>query len=121
MKIPVRLVISMVIAVSLISVASAIWDVRDDVRQMREELAKNDATLAESLEQTTIPLLQRNQLQDLESMAERFGNRERLAGVVIADRQNRVIAATPGLSADLQSVAMARTAAATPRGDFLTG
>src|SRR6185436_12197854 len=113
MKIPVRLVISMVIAVTIVSVTSAIWDVRDDVRQMREELEKNDATLAESLEQATIPLLQRNQLEELEAMAERFGNRERLAGVLIADRQSRVVAVTSGLPKDLQSIALARTAVVT--------
>src|SRR5438105_10954466 len=119
MRIPTRLVISLVIAVTTVSVLSAVYEARDDSRQMRDELARGAATLSDGLEQASIPFVERREITQLEAMAQRFANRERLAGFVITDKQNRIIAATAGLPPTLQAAALARTEASAPGGDFL--
>ena len=124
MRLSARLIVSLVVAVLVVSTASAWYDVADQQRRMRGELATRGATLAESLEQASVPLVEQHESAQLEALAERFGNRERLAGVVIADAAYKTIAATTGLSAPLRTQALGLVdpaGIATPSGTFVSG
>jgi trehalose 6-phosphate synthase len=57
--------------------------------------------LAESLQETVEPLLANGAQDGLQRIVERFGNRERLAGVAIYDKQAHPVVMTPNLAARL--------------------
>ncbi len=101
MRMSLRLIASLVMAVTLVSVGFAIYQVQADNRARRNELEKRAQVLAESLQETVQPLLAKGEQANLERIVERFGNRERLVGVAIYDLQGHAVLMTPNLGARL--------------------
>ena len=98
MRMSLRLIVSLVMAVTFVSVAFAIYQVQADNRARRNELEKRAQVLAESLQETVQPLLAKGEQANLERIVERFGNRERLVGVAIYDLQGHPVLTTPNLA-----------------------
>ncbi len=101
MRISFRLIISLVVGFTLVSVLFAVYQVRAEKLALREELAKRAEILAESLEEDVEPLLQKDTVRDLQHIVTRFGNRERVAGVAIYALSGSLIAMTSGLESSL--------------------
>jgi alpha,alpha-trehalose-phosphate synthase [UDP-forming] len=101
MRMSVRLIISLVLAVTLVSVAFAVYQTQADNHARRSELEKRAQVLAESLQETVQPLLAKGAQGNLERIVERFGNRERLIGVAIYDVEGNPVLTTPNLAARL--------------------
>jgi len=97
MRMSFRLIVSLVIAVTVVSLLFAFYEARADNRARRADLEKRAQVLAESLQETVEPLLARNAHANLKRIVERFGNRERLDGVVIYDAQAQPTVITPNL------------------------
>ncbi len=98
MRMSFRLIVSLVIAVTLVSIFFALYQVRADNHARRNELEKRAQVLAESLQETVQPLLSKGNHRNLQRIVERFGNRERLEGVAIYDAQGHLILMTPNLA-----------------------
>ena len=98
MRMSLRLIVSLVVAVTLVSIGFAIYQTQADNHARRSELEKRAQVLAESLQETVQPLLAKGEHANLESIVERFGNRERLAGVAIYDIQGHAVMMTPKLT-----------------------
>ena len=101
MRMSFRLIISLVVAVTVVSILFAIYQVREDSKARRVELEKRAQVLAESLQETVEPLIARGSRSNLQRIVERFGNRERLAGIAIYDSPSHPIVMTPNLAARL--------------------
>ena len=101
MRLSLRLIVSLVLAVTIVSVAFALYQVQAENRSRRNELERRAQLLAESLQETVEPLLAKGAQESLQRIVERFGNRERLAGVAIYDRQAHPVVMTPNLAARL--------------------
>src|SRR5258707_5486674 len=99
MRMSLRLILSLVAAVTLVSVAFALYQVQAEDRSRRNDLEKRAQVLAESLQETIQPLLAKGGQEDLQRIVERFGNPERLAGVAIYDDQGHPVATTSNLAA----------------------
>jgi len=123
MRIRLHLILSLIFGVTLVSLAFAYYQVRAEKRGLRGDLETRAEILAESLEETIVPLLQRRSQKDLLRIVERFGNRERLAGVVVYDERGSTLAITSGLSGrltappDAVALAMSQNSG---RGEFRT-
>jgi alpha,alpha-trehalose-phosphate synthase [UDP-forming] len=98
MRMSLRLIISLIVAVTLVSVLFAAYQVRADNRARRTELEKRAQVLAESLQETVQPLLATGAHGNLDRIVERFGNRERLVGVAIYDASGHSISMTRNLA-----------------------
>src|SRR5450755_1114317 len=103
MRMSLRLILSLVIAVTVVSVLFAFYQVKADERGRRNDLEKRAQVLAESLQETVQPLLAKDAEANLQRLVERFGNRERLIGVAIYDLRGEVTFTTPGLAKHLGS------------------
>ncbi|HYL75511.1 MAG TPA: trehalose-6-phosphate synthase [Bryobacteraceae bacterium] len=103
MRLSLRLILSLVVAVTVVSVLFAFYQVEADERGRRNDLEKRAQVLAESLQETVQPLLAKDAEANLQRLVERFGNRERLAGVAIYDVQGHPILTTPSLADHLGS------------------
>ena len=98
MRLSFRLMLSLFVAITLVSLVFALYQVQAENRNRRSELERRAQILAESLQETVQPLLLKGDREDLQRIVERFGNRERLAGVAIYDGQRRPILMTASLS-----------------------
>src|SRR5580704_7090332 len=103
MRLSFRLILSLIFAVTIVSILFALYQVQADNRARRNELEKRAQLMAESLQETVQPLLAKGAHGNLQRLMERFGNRERMEGVAIYDAQNKPVLMTSNLAARLGS------------------
>jgi len=106
MKITIRLIVSLVVVVALVALAFSLYQVNRERDRLVRDLERRASILAESFQETLAPLIQSGADSRLNRIANRFGNRERLSGTVIFDRQGNVITATRTLSADAKKLSV---------------
>jgi len=98
MRISLRLIISLILGVTVVALLFAFSEVKAEKRALRNDLQNRSELLADSLAQSVELLLQNRSRKELQILVDRFGNRERLAGVVVYDKADKTIAATSGLA-----------------------
>ena len=101
MRISLRLIISLILGVALVTLLFAYSQVKAEKRALRNDLQNRAELLADSLAQSVELLLQHRSRKDLQVLVDRFGNRERLAGVVVYDARAAPLAMTSGLAGRL--------------------
>jgi alpha,alpha-trehalose-phosphate synthase [UDP-forming] len=94
----VRLTISLIVGITLISLFSSYYEVRSQKRSLRRDLERRAEVLGESLAGKVEPYLKKGSGQDLQRIVDGFGDREHLAGVAVYNPQGESIAITPGLA-----------------------
>ncbi len=99
----VRLTISLIVGITLISLFSSYYEVRSQRRGLRRDLEHRAEVLGESLADKVEPSLnlKKGSRKELQTIVDRFGNREKLAGVVVYNQQGQSIVITPGLAPQL--------------------
>jgi trehalose 6-phosphate synthase len=97
MKITIRLIVSLLLVVALVAVVFSFYQVRTEKLRLASELERRAIILAESLQESVVPLMEINSLSKLNRLVEKFGNRERLIGVAVFDNQGNTLASTPNL------------------------
>jgi alpha,alpha-trehalose-phosphate synthase [UDP-forming] len=98
----IRLIISLILGITLVSLVSSYYEVRAQKRNLRQDLEHRAEVLAESLSQNVEPYFGRGSRR-LQKIVAQFSNREHLAGVAIFDDSGTQLAATPGLASRLAS------------------
>ena len=96
-RLNIRLIVSLILGITLVSLVSSYFDVRAQKRSLRQDLEHRAEVLAESLAQNVEPYFGKGSHR-LQAIVGQFGNREHLAGVAIYDRDGNVLAETPGLT-----------------------
>jgi len=74
------------LAVTLGSFLFSYYQVRGGKRNLRKDVERRAAVLAESLAGHVEPELEKGSIKKLQGIVERFSNRERLARVAVVDR-----------------------------------
>src|SRR5580700_9160985 len=103
MRVSVRLILSLIAGVTLVTFLFARSDVQNEKLGLRSDLERRAEILAESLSEVIGPL-QANRIHTLQQerrlrqIVDRFGNRERLAGVAVYDPQGRPLAVSSKLA-----------------------
>lgn len=92
-----RLIISLVIGVTLVSLCTSYYQVLVSTRDMRRDLEHRAEVLAESLGRNVERDLERNSPQTLKRTVQQFANREHLAGLAVYDTQGHPVAVTTNL------------------------
>ena len=96
-RITLRLIVSLIIAMASVATVSAYRQVGQERHRQQEELERRSRLLAETLQESVEPLVPQGAASQLQRLVERFGNRERLAGVAVYDSIGRSLAITPGV------------------------
>ncbi len=104
MKITIRLIVSLIIVVALVAVCFSLYQVKIERERLLSDLERRTILLNESLEESVIPLVQSRSFTKLNRFVERFGNRERLKGIIVYNVQGEVIASTKAVSQHAPSV-----------------
>jgi trehalose-6-phosphate synthase len=97
MKLSLRLIPILAVAITIVTFIVARNQVRSEKQGLRADLERRAEILAESLQETVEPVLQRGSTSQLRRLVERFGNREHLAGVAIYDLYGNVTAVSSKL------------------------
>ena len=101
MRINLRIIFSIVVVISVLVLLFTLMQVRQEKERLTIDLQRRSSLLGESLKETIEPLLEKTRPERLQKIVEKFGNRERLAGVAVYDVKDKLIAATPPLSDSL--------------------
>jgi alpha,alpha-trehalose-phosphate synthase [UDP-forming] len=96
-KLSLRLILFLVVGITAVTFVIARNQVRDEKRGLRSDLERRAEILAESLQEIVEPAVERDSRQELRRIVERFGNRERLAGVAVYNASGRVLAESTSL------------------------
>jgi trehalose 6-phosphate synthase len=96
-RLSLRLILLLVVGVTLVTFLVARNEVRSEKRGLRADLERRAEILAESLQEIVEPALDRGSHEQLRRVVERFGNRERLAGVVVYDSRGEILAESSNL------------------------
>jgi trehalose-6-phosphate synthase len=99
----VRLTISLIVGITLISLLSAYYEVRFQKRALRRDLEHRAEALGDSLADKVEPYLnlKKGSRKELQIVVDRFASREHLAGVAVYNAQGASIAMTPELASRL--------------------
>ena len=97
MKLSLRLILFLVVGISLVTFLVARNQVRSEKSGLRADLVHRAEVLAESLQEIVEPAMERGGRDQLRRIVERFGNRERLEGVIVYDEDGRAIAESSNL------------------------
>ncbi len=97
MKLSLRLIPILAVAITIVTFIVARNQVRSEKQGLRADLERRAEILAESLQETVEPVLQRGSTNQLRRLVERFGNREHLAGVAIYDLDGNATAVSSKL------------------------
>ena len=97
MKITIRLVVSLVLVVTLVAVGFSFYQVKEEQVRLTSDLERRSIVLAESLQESVIPLVASDSPEKLKRLVQRFGKRERFLGIAVHDVGGRVLELTADL------------------------
>jgi trehalose-6-phosphate synthase len=97
-RLSLRLILFLVVGITLVTFLVARNQVRSEKRGLRADLERRASILAESLQEIIEPALERGSPDQLRRIVDRFGNRERLAGVAVYDAQGSLLAQSSSLT-----------------------
>src|ERR1700690_3567050 len=104
MRISLRLIISLVVGVTLLSILFAVSQVKAEKRGLRKELENRAAIVGDSLEGQVETLLDSRSRKRLQAVVTEFGNREHLKGIAVFNKAGDSLAQTPGFEDALPRV-----------------
>ena len=117
MRITLRLILALVLAAAAVVFISTGFQARQEQVRLEEELERRASVLAESLQESAEPLVASENLEGLRRLVQRFGDRERLAGIVVYASDGQPLAITASLPARFQELPeIAREAVQTDQG-----
>jgi alpha,alpha-trehalose-phosphate synthase [UDP-forming] len=100
----IRLIVSLIVGITLVSLASSYYETLGEKRSLRRDLERRAEVLGESLAGNVERDLEKGSTQDLQRIVEHFGNREHLSGLGIYGPQGNLLAVTPELASTLSTV-----------------
>src|SRR5712664_198969 len=112
MRTTLKIILPLIVSVAVVSLLYAGYQVRTEKRNLRNDLVRRSSVLAESLQESIEPLLDRASGKNLQRLVERFGEREHLKGVAVYDDSGAALAITPGLARRFNESPAAPTRAA---------
>jgi alpha,alpha-trehalose-phosphate synthase [UDP-forming] len=96
-KLSIRLILFLVAGITVVTFVIARNQVRAEKRGLRADLERRAEIFAESLQEIVEPALERGSREQLRRIVDRFGNRERLAGVAVYNADGNVLAESSSL------------------------
>lgn len=91
MKLTLRLILSLFIGITLVVTVFSLIQINDEKKQLQTDIERRSVILAESLKESAVTLIETAQIERLNRLVEKFGNRERLKGVAVFDVSGNII------------------------------
>ncbi|GAQ95533.1 trehalose 6-phosphate synthase [Thermodesulfovibrio aggregans] len=91
MKLTLRLILSLFIGITLVVAVFSWIQINNEKKQLQADIERRSIILAESLRESVSTLIETAQIERLNRLVEKFGNRERLKGVAVFDASGNII------------------------------
>jgi hypothetical protein len=78
MRTTLKIILPLIVSVGKVSLLFAVYQVRTEKRNLRNDLSRRAEILGDSLQESAEPLLERSQERNLQRLVERLGQREHL-------------------------------------------
>ena len=101
MRTTLKIVLLLIVSVASVSLVFAGYQVRNQRRILRNDLARRAEILADGLQESVERVLDRGQEKNLQRLVERYAQREHLKGIAIYDAAGHILATTSGLASAL--------------------
>jgi len=111
----VRLIISLIVGITLVSLGFSYYQVVGEKRVLRSDLERRAEVLGESVAGNVEKSWESGSERGLQRLVQRFANREDLLGVAVYDRQGKAVAITSELGQVLKAMPRDVTQAMTDR------
>ncbi len=92
MRITLRIILSIFVVISGLVILFTLIQVQQEKERLTIDLELRASLLGESLKESIEPLVESERFDRLRKFVEKFGRRERLAGVVVYDAQDKMLA-----------------------------
>jgi trehalose 6-phosphate synthase len=96
-RITFRLVVALVLAAAIVTAVSTYLQTQQEKHRLLNELNRRAEILSETIQEIVTPTLLAGDTKSLEKTVIKFGNRERLIGMIITDNDNHPLVYTPRL------------------------
>jgi hypothetical protein len=93
----VRLIVSLIVGITLVSLGFSYYEVVGEKRALRSDLERRAEVLGESVAGNVEKSWEAGSDRGLQRLVQRFGNREHLLGVAVYDREGKEVAITSQL------------------------
>ena len=103
MRLSYRLIVSLIVGMTAVSLLFALYQAGVEMQALREEVQRQALLLAESQQRSVEPLIESGSYRELQAVVDRFQNHERLSGAAVYDAAGKPVAVTPGLAAQLSA------------------
>jgi trehalose 6-phosphate synthase len=100
----VRLIVSLILGITLVSLGFSYYEVVGTKRALRSDLERRAEVLGESVAGNVEKSWESGSERGLQRLVQRFGNREHLLGVAVYDHQGKVVAMTSELGGVLTAM-----------------
>jgi len=100
----IRLIVSLIVGITLVSLSYSYYEALGEKRSLRRDLERRAEVLGQSVAGSVERDLERNSLQDLQHIVQRFGNRDHLLGLAIYGRRGDLLIVTPELASTMATV-----------------
>jgi len=100
----VRLIVSLIVGITLVSLGFSYYQVAAEKRALRSDLERRAEVLGESVAGNVEKSWESGSERGLQRLVQRFANREDLLGVAVYDRQGRAVAITSELGQVLKAM-----------------
>jgi alpha,alpha-trehalose-phosphate synthase [UDP-forming] len=100
LRLSLRLIISLVVGMAIVTFLIARSQVRSEKLGMRSDLLRRAEVLAESLQEIVEPALTagKHSRDQLKHIVDRFGNRQQLEGLIVYDERGEILAESPNIT-----------------------
>jgi alpha,alpha-trehalose-phosphate synthase [UDP-forming] len=105
-RLSLRLILSLVIGITLVTFLISRNEVLAEKRGLRVDLERRAQILAESLQEIIEPAIEHDSRGQLRRIVDRFENQQQLAGVIVYDADGRVLAESASLTNQLSPPAL---------------
>jgi len=99
----VRLIVSLIVGITLVSLAFSYYQVVGEKRRLRSDLERRAEVLGESVAGNVEKSWESGSERGLQRLVQRFANREHLVGVAVYDKQGKIVAITSELEQVLKT------------------
>jgi alpha,alpha-trehalose-phosphate synthase [UDP-forming] len=100
-KLSIRLILFLVAGITIVTFVIARNQVRSEKRGLRADLERRVEIFGETLQEIVEPAVEKGSREQLRRIVERFGNRERLAGVAVYSPTGAVLAQSSTLTSQV--------------------
>src|SRR5258708_16083923 len=97
MRLSYRLIVSLIVGMTAVSLLFALYQAGVEMQALREEVQRQALLLAESQQRSVEPLIESGSYRELQAVVDRFQNHERLSGAAVYNATGKPVAVTPRL------------------------